>query len=39
MAYLEQAGEPGNPGEANDLLGAPETTLQAWIDARQESSV
>jgi NADH dehydrogenase len=39
MAYLEKAGEPGDPNEANDLLGAPETTLQAWIEARQEFSV
>lgn len=31
MAYFEKAGEPGNPTEANQLLGAPTTTVNAWI--------
>jgi len=32
MAYFDQAGEMGDPTEANQLLGAPETTLDAWIE-------
>jgi uncharacterized protein YbjT (DUF2867 family) len=31
MAYFEKVGEPGDPAEANQLLGAPETTLDDWI--------
>jgi uncharacterized protein YbjT (DUF2867 family) len=31
MAYFEKVGEPGDPAEANQLLGAPETTLDQWI--------
>ena len=34
MAYFEKAGEPGDPTEANQLLGAPATTLEAWMAAR-----
>ena len=32
MAYFDQVGEMGDPAEANQLLGAPATTLDAWID-------
>jgi NADH dehydrogenase len=35
MAYFEKVGEPGNPAEANELLGAPRTTLDAWIEQRK----
>jgi hypothetical protein len=35
MAYFEKAGEPGDPSEADQLLGAPETTLEAWIAAQK----
>jgi NADH dehydrogenase len=35
MAYFERAGEPGDPTEANRLLGAPTTTLDAWLAARK----
>jgi hypothetical protein len=35
MAYFDQAGEPGDPAEANALLGAPATTLEAWIERRK----
>jgi NADH dehydrogenase len=35
MAYFDQAGEPGDPAEANALLGAPATTLEAWIGRRK----
>ena len=38
MAYFEQVGEPGDPTEANELLGAPATTLEAWIAARAAAS-
>jgi NADH dehydrogenase len=34
MAYFEKAGEPGDPSEANQLLGGPETSLDAWMAAR-----
>ena len=32
MAYFDQVGEMGDPSEANQLLGAPATTLDAWIE-------
>jgi uncharacterized protein YbjT (DUF2867 family) len=35
MAYFEKVGELGDPTEANQLLGAPATTLDAWIAQRQ----
>lgn len=31
MAYFEQVGEMGDPAEANQLLGAPATTLDEWL--------
>lgn len=31
MDYFQKVGEPGDPTEANRLLGAPETTLDAWL--------
>ena len=31
MAYFKKAGEPGDPAEANRLLGAPITTLDEWM--------
>ena len=34
MAYFKTAGELGDPAEANYLLGAPTTTLDAWIARR-----
>jgi uncharacterized protein YbjT (DUF2867 family) len=33
MSYFDQAGEPGDPSEANELLGAPTTTLDEWLAA------
>jgi uncharacterized protein YbjT (DUF2867 family) len=36
MAYFEKVGEMGDPAEANELLGTPTTTLDAWIE-RQKS--
>ncbi len=35
MAYFDQASEMGDPAEANRLLGAPATTLDAWIGQRK----
>lgn len=35
MAYFQQVGEPGDAAEANDLLGAPTTTLADWIVQRK----
>jgi uncharacterized protein YbjT (DUF2867 family) len=35
MAYFEKVGEPGDPSEANQLLGAPATTLERWIERRK----
>jgi hypothetical protein len=38
MAYFEQVGEMGDPGEANQLLGAPATTLEDWL-AKMKSAL
>ena len=35
MAYFEKVGEPGDPTQANELLGAPTTTLDAWIEQQK----
>ena len=35
MAYFDQVGEMGDPVKANQLLGAPATTLDAWIEQRK----
>jgi uncharacterized protein YbjT (DUF2867 family) len=35
MAYFEKVGEMGEPAEANELLGAPPTTLDAWLERRR----
>jgi uncharacterized protein YbjT (DUF2867 family) len=37
MAYFEKVGELGEPTEANQLLGAPATTLDEWIAQRKAS--
>lgn len=34
MDYFKKAGEPGDPAEANRLLGAPTTTLDEWMRQR-----
>jgi uncharacterized protein YbjT (DUF2867 family) len=39
MAYFDQAGEMGDPSEANQLLGAPTTTLDAWIEQRKSAAL
>lgn len=33
MAYFGRVGEPGDPAEANRLLGAPITTMDEWLAA------
>lgn len=35
MAYFDKVGEMGDPTEANQLLGAPSTTLDEWIEKRK----
>jgi hypothetical protein len=35
MAYLEKVSEMGDPAEANALLGALTTKLDAWIAQRK----
>jgi hypothetical protein len=35
MAYFDQVGELGDPAEANQLLGAPEITLDEWMQQRK----
>jgi hypothetical protein len=38
MAYFEEVPEAGDPSEANDLLGAPSITLEAWLTQRQSET-
>ena len=35
MAYFDKAPETGDPSEANEILGAPETTLDAWMESKK----
>jgi hypothetical protein len=35
MAYFDKAGELGDPTEANQILGAPKTTLDAWMEQKK----
>ncbi len=35
MAYFSKVGEPGDPAEANRLLGAPTTTMDEWLASKQ----
>jgi uncharacterized protein YbjT (DUF2867 family) len=37
MGYFDKAGELGDPTEANQILGAPSTTLDQWL-ARQQAA-
>ena len=39
MAYFDQVGETGDPAEANQLLGAPATTLDAWIEQTETRTI
>ena len=35
MAYFDKVGELGDPTEANQILGAPTTTLDIWLERRK----
>jgi uncharacterized protein YbjT (DUF2867 family) len=35
MAYFDKVGEMGDPTEANEILGGPTTTLDAWLKQKQ----
>lgn len=35
MAYFQKVGEPGDPAEANAILGAPTITLDDWMEQRR----
>lgn len=37
LAYLQKVGELGDPAEANAVLGAPEITLDRWLEMRQQT--
>jgi hypothetical protein len=39
IAYFGRVGQPGDPGKANRLLGAPSITLDEWIKERQSQLV
>jgi hypothetical protein len=38
MADFQQVGEPGDPAEANRILGAPTTMLDGWLQTRLAAS-
>jgi uncharacterized protein YbjT (DUF2867 family) len=38
MAYFDKIGEMGDPTEANQLLGAPTITLDAWMERRKTNN-
>jgi uncharacterized protein YbjT (DUF2867 family) len=38
MRVLQQAGERGDPSQANQLLGAPTTTLLQWCEQRRKAA-
>ena len=35
MGLMDKLGEHGDPGPANELLGAPSTTVRAWCEAQR----
>jgi uncharacterized protein YbjT (DUF2867 family) len=35
VSYLEKVGERGDPAEANAILGAPQLTLQQWLQTQK----
>ena len=35
LAFFEKVGEGGDPTEANNILGAPETTIDEWLNQRK----
>lgn len=38
MNFFEKTGEGGNPTEANNLLGAPQTTLEKWCESQSKTT-
>ena len=39
MSYFEKIPESGDPAETNQILGAPETTLAAWMESLKSKEV
>jgi uncharacterized protein YbjT (DUF2867 family) len=39
IGFFDRVGELGDPTEANELLGAPETTLGEWIESRMSGAL
>ena len=39
MGYFDKAPETGDPSEANQILGAPGTTLDAWMETRKQKGM
>jgi uncharacterized protein YbjT (DUF2867 family) len=37
MAYFDRVGEPGDPADANRLLGTPTTTMSDWLAGQRKS--
>jgi uncharacterized protein YbjT (DUF2867 family) len=38
VSYLEKVGERGDPTEANAILGAPQTTLDRWLQVQKTAA-
>ena len=39
FSYLEMVGESGDPTEANAILGAPQITLEEWLQKQKRDSI
>lgn len=39
MRVMQRVGERGDPSEANEVLGAPTTTLRRWCEKQQARSL
>ena len=39
MGYFDNTPETGNPSEANQILGAPKISLDAWMKSREERGI
>ena len=39
MGYFDKTPETGNPSEANQILGAPKISLDAWMKSREERGI
>jgi hypothetical protein len=38
VSYLEEVGERGDPAEANAILGAPQVTLEQWLQMHKATA-